>query len=270
MTPESTVTPVLLIGAGRMGGALLRGWARSEAFDLNDLMVRAPHLNEVCADAARAGATVNPDDDAIGAARTVVLCVKPQKWREVAPIYEPLLHPEAVIVSVLIGAQAADLSQGFGSRKVARVLPTTAVASAAGVTSLYAPDPIANAAARALFEPISKVVSLDHEPLMDAAGAVSASGAAYVYEFARALEAAGLAAGLPAEAAQVLARSTVASAAAFMAESDADPAELIAQVASPGGTTRAALAVLQPGLTPLLTEAVAAAVKRAEELAAQS
>jgi len=270
MTPESSRTPVLLIGAGRMGGALILGWAKSAAFDLNDLMVRTPHINESCADAARAGAAINPDDEAIGAARTVVLCVKPQKWREVAPLYEPLLHPDAVIVSVLIGAQAADLSQGFGGRKVARVLPTTAVASASGVTSLYAPDPVANAAARALFEPISTVVALEHEPLMDAAGAVSASGAAYVYEFARALEAAGLAAGLPAEAARVLARSTVASAAAFMAESGANPEDLIGQVASPGGTTRAALAVLEPRLTPLMTEAVAAAVRRAEELAAQS
>lgn len=266
MTPDSH-SPVLLIGAGRMGSALIAGWIKSRAFDLSELMVRAPHVNEACAEAARAGAAVNPGDAMLAQARTVVLCVKPQKWREVAPDYEPFLHPEAVIVSVLIGAGTADLSRGFGGRRVARVLPTTAVANAAGVTSLYAPDPGANAAARALFEPVSAVVELAEEPLMDAAGAVSASGAAYVYAFARALEEAGVAAGLPAEAARTLARSTVVSAAAFMGGSEASADDLIAQVASPGGTTQAALGVLEPGLTPLLTDAVAAAVRRAQELA---
>jgi len=146
-------------------------------------------------------------------------------------------------------------------------MPTTAVALASGVTSLYAPDPEAAAAARGLFEPVSTVVQLDLEPLMDAAGAVSASGAAYVYAFARALEAAGAAAGLPANAARTLAHTTVVSAAAYMAQSGADPEDLIAQVASPGGTTRAALGVLEPGLDTLMRDAVAAAVRRAEELA---
>jgi pyrroline-5-carboxylate reductase len=250
-----------------MGGALISGWTKSQAFDLSDLMVRAPHLNEACAEAARAGAAVNPGDEALEAARTVVLCVKPQKWKLVAPDYADRLAADAVIVSVLVGTRADDISAAFGGRKVARVLPTTAVATATGVTSLYAPDREAAAAARALFEPISTVVELHDEPLMDAAGAVSASGAAYVYAFARALEEAGVAAGLPAPAAGVLARSTVASAAAFMGGSDADLDDLVAQVASPGGTTQAALAVLDPALRHAMTAAVAAAVKRARELA---
>lgn len=265
MTPEPT--PVLLIGAGRMGAALISGWSRSEAFDLDQLMVRAPHLNEACAEAARAGAAINPPDSQLSRARTVVLCVKPQKWAQIAPSYVNHLGSDAVIISVLVGTRAADVSAGFGGRRVARVLPTTAVATASGVTSLYAPDSRAAATARALFEPISTVVTLEDEPMMDAAGAVSASGAAYVYAFARALEEAGVASGLSRAAAKTLARSTVASAAAFMAENGGEPADLIAQVASPGGTTEAALALLDPGLRALLPEAVAAAVRRARELA---
>lgn len=263
------MTPVLLIGAGRMGSALLSGWQASKAFDFSDLMIRAPRPNDACAEAAGSGARVNPSDEEIARARTVVLCVKPQKWREVAPEFDRLLAAEAVIVSVLVGTRAADLSEGFGGRLIARVLPTTAVANATGVTSLYAPDPAAAAAARALFEPVSTVVSLEDEPLMDAAGAVSASGAAYVYAFARALEEAGAAEGLPDEAARALARATVASAANWMVDSGGEPADLIAQVASPGGTTQAALAVLdgEDGLRPLLRGAVAAAVRRARELA---
>jgi pyrroline-5-carboxylate reductase len=265
MTPEST--PVLLIGAGRMGGALIAGWKQARAFDLRRLMVRAPHLNEACAAAALAGASVNPDDDVLTAARAVVLCVKPQKWSEVAALYAPLLSEDAVIVSVLVGTRAGDVSAGFGGRPVARVLPTTAVASASGVTSLYAPEARAAAVARALFEPLSTVVELKDEPLMDVAGAVSASGAAYVYAFARALETAGVAAGLPARAGRTLAQSTVVSAAAFMGDSGLDADDLIAQVASPGGTTQAALTVLDPALRDALEAAVAAAVRRAQELA---
>ena len=264
------MTPVLLIGAGRMGQALLSGWRRSQAFPLSELMIRAPRPNEACRGAQILGAAINPPDSDLAAARTVVLCVKPQKWREVAPAYAGALSPDAVIVSVLVGVRAGDIAEGFGGRRVARALPTTAVASATGVTSLYAQDPEAAQAAVALFDPISTVVPIDDEPLMDAAAAVSASGAAYVYAFARALEEAGLAADLPPEAARDLARATVASAAGWMADSGEDPAALIAQVASPGGTTEAALRVLddrESGLKPLLKDAVLAAVRRARELA---
>lgn len=261
------MTPVLLIGAGRMGQALLSGWRASRALSFRQLMIRAPRPNAACSAAAAEGAEVNPPDDEVARARTVVLCVKPQMWRQVVADYAAVLSPDAVVVSVLVGVRAADISAGLGGRAVARVLPTTAVANAAGVTSLYAPDAQANAAARSLFEPVSAVVELAEEPLMDAAGAVSASGAAYVYAFARALEEAGAAAGLPPDAARTLARATVSSAAAWMAETGAEPADLIAQVASPGGTTEAALKVLDPGLRPLLRDAVAAAVRRAQELA---
>jgi pyrroline-5-carboxylate reductase len=261
--------PVLLIGAGRMGSALLAGWRRSGAFPFADLLIRAPNPGEACRHAEDHGARVNPSDAELARVRTVVLCVKPQKWREIAPLYDAALAEDAVIVSVLVGTRAADLQAGFGARRVARVLPTTGVARADGVTALFAPDPQAQRAARALFEPISSVVDLPAETLMDAAGAVSASAPAYLYAFVEALERAGESAGLPAEAARVLARRTITSAAALLGETGAEPAHLIAQVASPGGTTRAALGVLQgeAGLEPLLRDAVAAAVLRARELA---
>ena len=101
---------------------------------------------------------------------------------------------------------------------------------------------------------------------MDAAAATSGSAPAYLYAFVDALADAGRANGLPADAARVLARATVTSAAALLEATDAEPAELRRQVASPGGSTEAALRVLM-GLEPLLREAVAAAVRRAQELA---
>lgn len=261
--------PVLLIGAGRMGSALLAGWRRSGAFPFSGLLIRAPNPGEACRAAETEGARVNPPDSDLSAVRTVVLCVKPQMWRAVAPAYDAVLPADAAVVSVLVGTRTADLRAGFGGRAVARALPTTGVARADGVTALYAPEPRSAAAARALFEPVSAVVDLPDEALMDAAGAVSASAPAYLYAFVEALERAGEAAGLPREAARTLARRTVVSAAALFGETGAEPADLIAQVASPGGTTRAALAVLQGegGLEPLLRDAVAAATRRAGELA---
>ncbi|HYF22389.1 MAG TPA: pyrroline-5-carboxylate reductase dimerization domain-containing protein [Caulobacteraceae bacterium] len=263
------VAPVLLIGAGRMGQALISGWRRSGALPFARLMIRTPSPKPEADAAAAQGAILNPPDEALAGVRTVVFCVKPQKRREVAALYEALLPKDAVVLSVLVGVRAAAVSSDFGGRRVARVLPTTGVARAAGVTAVHAPDPEARARAQALFAPVSTLVDLEDEALMDAAGAVSASGAAYVYAFAQALERAGLAAGLPPEPAAVLARATLATAAAHLAESGADPQTLIDQVASPGGTTRAALAVLQAeaGLDPLLRDAVAAAVRRAQELA---
>ena len=263
------MTPILILGAGRMGGALIQGWRKAAAFAPADLILRDPHPSELAAAVARDGARLNPPDADLAQARTVLLSVKPQLWRETGGEMASLLHPEAVIVSVAAGVPSADIADAFG-RKVARVMPTTAVAIGQGTTSIYAADPDARARAHALFGPVGTVVDLEDEELMHAATAVSGSAPAYLYAFIEALEAGGAAAGLPLEAAQRLARSTIAGAAALLAESGEEPAELRRQVTSPGGTTQAALEVLmgQGGLSPLLHDAVAAAVRRSKELGA--
>lgn len=263
------MTPILILGAGRMGGALIQGWRKAGAFAPADLILRDPYPTELAEAAGRDGAMLNPADTTLVKARTVLLAVKPQLWRETAAEVASLLHPDAVIVSVAAGVQAADIVAAFG-RQVARVMPTTAVAIGQGTTSIYAADPAARARAHALFGPVGTVVDLEDEDLMHAATAVSGSAPAYLYAFIEALEAGGAAAGLPPEAAQRLARSTIAGAAALLAQSGEEPAELRRQVTSPGGTTQAALEVLmgEGGLSPLLRQAVDAAVRRSKELGA--
>jgi pyrroline-5-carboxylate reductase len=213
--------------------------------------------------------TLNPADAELARARTVVLAVKPQVWREAAVQYAPLLARDAVIVSIAAGVRAADISQAFGGRRVARIMPTTAVAIRQGTASIFAPDGEANARAHALFAPVATVVDLDDEELMHAATGVSGSAPAYLYAFVEALEAAGRSAGLDDQAAKALARATIAGAAALLSQSGEGPAELRRQVTSPGGTTAEALKVLmgEHGLGPLLDEAVAACVRRSRELA---
>jgi pyrroline-5-carboxylate reductase len=261
------MTPILLLGAGRMGGALIEGWTRAGAFAPGQLIVRDPHLPAETA-RALAGARLNPPDAVLAEARTVLLAVKPQVWRAVAAEVAPLLHPEAVIVSIAAGVRCADLSAAFGERRTARVMPTTAVAIGKGVASIVAADETARARAHALFEPVGVAVDIDDEALMDVTVAVSGSAPAYLYAFIEALEAAGEAEGLSARASRALVRSTLIGAAALLDHTGEDPAELRRQVTSPGGTTEAALKVLMGdhGLGPLAAEAVAAAVKRSKEL----
>jgi pyrroline-5-carboxylate reductase len=258
-------TPILLLGAGRMGGAMLDGWALTSAFAPGDIGVIDPHPGEAARRALDRGTSLAPDP---GAARTLVVAVKPQLWRAAASELAPRLAADAVIVSIAAGVRAADLGAVFSGRLIARVMPTTAVAIAQGVASIFATDAEAKARAHTLFRPLARVVDLDDEDLMDAATAVSGSGPAYLYAFIEALEAAGVTAGLSPEASASLARATVRGAAALMAASGEEPAELRRQVTSPGGTTAAALQILtgEHGFEPLLRDAVAAAVQRAREL----
>lgn len=251
-----------------MGGALVEGWRRANAYRASDLMLCDPNPGDVAKVAAEAGALLNPPDAALGTAKTVVLAVKPQMWREAAAAYSPKLAPDAVIVSIAAGVRSADIAAAFAGRPVARVMPTTGAAIGKGVASLFAASPQARARAHALFDPVGVTVDLDDEGLMDAATAVSGSSPAYLYAFVEALEAAGLTVGLAPEAARTLARATVASAAALMEASGEEPSELRRQVTSPGGTTEAALKVLQSdrGLPTLMREAVEAAVARAKQL----
>jgi pyrroline-5-carboxylate reductase len=262
------ITPILMLGAGRMGGAILDGWRKTGAFSPDQLIIVDPRPGEAALEAAEAGVALNPPDTDLVRAKTVLLCVKPQSWSEAAGRYAPWIASDAVILSIAAGVKAQDISHAFGDRRVGRVMPTTAAAIAHGTASLYADDPEALARAHALFEPLGDVVDLADEGQMHAATAVSGSGPAYLFAFLEALEAAGAAAGLPQKEASRLARSTLIGAAALLSESGADPVELRRQVTSPGGTTEAALNVLlgDKGLPPLMRDAVSRAMRRSKEL----
>lgn len=264
------ITPILMLGAGRMGGAMIEGWLAAGAFAGADLMIRDPQPGPAALAAEQAGAVLNPPDADLARASTVVLGVKPQMWREAAAETAAWLGSGAVVVSICAGVKSADIAKAFGGRCVARVMPTTAAAIGQGTASVFADDPAALARAHALFEPLGTVVSLNDEVLMHAATAVSGSSPAYLYAFIETLEAAGTAAGLSAKDAKRLARSTLTGAAALLARSGEEPAELRRQVTSPGGTTQAALDVLlaDGALPELMREAVVAAVRRSKELGA--
>jgi pyrroline-5-carboxylate reductase len=257
-------TPILMLGAGRMGGAMIKGWTLTGAFDAADVIVRDPYPSP---EAMTAG-SINPPDSELVRARTVILAVKPQMWKAAAAEVSPLLAKDAVIVSIAAGIKLADIEAAFDGRRVVRIMPTTGVAIAKGVATILARDPDSRALAHRLFDPIAATADIEDEGLMDAVIGVSGSAPAYLYAFIEALEAAGVEAGLEPEVSKTLARQTIISAAALLDASGDEPAELRKQVTSPGGTTQAALEVLMgdEGFGKLVPAAVQAAMRRSKEL----
>lgn len=167
----------------------------------------------------------------------------------------------------MAGVRGQTISDGYNGRTVVRVMPTTGVAQARGVATLWSGDADALSVGRELFEPIAETVLLDDEALMHAATAVSGCGPAYFFAFTRALAEAGEAEGLSPEAAARLARATLRSAAAGV-EGDEALNALIDRVASPGGVTQAGLIALNENgaLDRSVESAVKAAVAKSTEL----
>lgn len=263
-------SPLVLVGAGKMGGALLQGWlAGGLAADAT--IVVDPHPSPEIAELCTArGIRLNPDN--LEPAGTLVLGFKPQGLDAAAPALGAWIDEATLVVSILAGKTIADLKRRLpGARAVVRAMPNLPASIGRGATGAVASpevDARQRAAADALLASAGIVAWLDDEALIDALTAVSGSGPAYVFLMAEALAEAGIKAGLPPDLAQTLARATVAGAGALL---DIDPrssAQLRKDVTSPGGTTAAALAVLmrEGGLPDLLDEAVEANKRRAGEL----
>ena len=227
------------------------------------LGILTPSEKAVARAAEAEGATINPHD--LSSVVRVVLAVKPAKWREASQDFLDRLPKATVIISVMAGVSTQTLAETFGPRPVARVMPTTAVSAGAGVAAYLATDDASRTAVRVLFAPIATLVDLADDDRIDIATALSGSGAAYVYAFVRDLARAGERRGLTAGQAMTLARLTIAGALARL-EAGGDADALIAEVASPGGTTEAGLSVLEPALDDLLDGTVGAALKRAGQL----
>ena len=273
--PEASALPadgdLVLVGAGRMGGALLEGWIGLGVDPARIAVVEPQPGPQVTALAPR-GLRLNPPSGTLAPA-AVVLAVKPQTAPEVMPQVTALTAPSAVVVSIMAGRTMAFLEDRLppGSA-VVRAMPNTPAAIGRGITVLVANSgvtPPQRRLAGTLLAATGAVEWIDDEALMDAVTAVSGSGPAYVFLLAECLARAGESAGLPPGLAARLARATVAGSGELLHRSPDEAATLRRNVTSPGGTTAAALEVLMApeGLDPLIERAVAAAAKRGRELA---
>jgi pyrroline-5-carboxylate reductase len=262
---------LVLVGAGKMGGALLEGWI-GLGVDPARIVVMEPQPVAAIGALSARGLRINPDAASIFP-DTIVLAVKPQIAAEVMPQVASLMSPSTVVVSIMAGRTIAFLSDALPrDAAVIRAMPNTPAAVGRGITVAVTNSrvtPAQRQLADALLTATGAVEWIGDEALMDAVTAVSGSGPAYVFLLTESLARAGEKVGLPAELAARLARATVAGSGELLYRSPVDAAILRRNVTSPGGTTAAALDVLMApdGLDPLMARAVAAATRRGRALA---
>ena len=272
-TPPSPDT-LAFIGGGNMARSLIGGLV-AQGRDPATIRVAEPVQALRDALAADFGIAVFEDGaQAIAGARTWVFATKPQVLRAVCESLAMQAQArKPLVVSIAAGITAAQLERWLGGDvAVVRTMPNTPALLGAGVTGLFATtqvDPAGREFAETLLSAAGKTVWIDDEAQMDAVTAVSGSGPAYVFLLAEAMIDAGMAEGLPPEAARVLALQTVLGAARMLTESDVDAAELRRRVTSPNGTTQAAIEAFEAGgLRTLVADAIHAARVRGAELSA--
>jgi len=273
--PNAARRELVLVGAGRMGSALLEGWIKAGLVTKSaPAEVIEPQPPESLRKRTNEGLAKLVAASSIDASRAklVVLAVKPQMLDVALKDLKPLAESNAAFLSIVAGKTIASIGSALGSASpIIRSMPNLPASVGAGVTAAVVGcgvDAALKAQADTLLGAVGTVVWLDDENLIDAVTAISGSGPAYVFNLVEALAAAGLAIGLPKAAADSLARETIIGAAALLKTSADSPAALRQAVTSPGGTTEAALKVLmgEAGLTPLMRQAAEAALKRAKEL----
>ena len=264
--------PLVLVGCGKMGGALLRGWL---ARGVEPGLVTAIDINPVGLDDVRAkGVTILTKATDLPAGLNpalLLLAVKPQFMDDALPDLKA--HAGATFLSIAAGKTVAYFKDRLGAdAEIVRSMPNTPAAVGRGASVIFR-DPAVRAdrleLCGALLAAVGTVEWVDDEDLLNAVTALSGGGPAYTFLLIECLAEAGRAAGLPADMAMRLARETVSGSGELARLSDESAAQLRQNVTSPKGTTLEALNVLMApdGLQPLMTRAIAAATRRSRELA---
>jgi pyrroline-5-carboxylate reductase len=264
--------PIVLVGAGNMGGAMLTGWLKSGIEGSSIIVVDpgpAQPMLKLIDEAGARHVTSLPEGMVAG---VLFLAVKPQVMEAVLPGLRDAVGAGTVVVSVAAGKTLAFLERHLGAAGMVRAMPNTPAMIGRGVTGAYANDKV-DAVQRQLVNDLLKVSGpvewVPAEADIDAVTAVSGSGPAYVFYLVECMAEAGRKLGLQADLAMRLARETVAGAGELLHQLPDDASRLRQNVTSPGGTTAAALAVLMAddAMQPLFDKALTAARDRAQELA---
>ena len=259
---------LVVLGCGNMGQALVEGWVE-DGLDPQVIWVIEPNPST---ELRALGLRINRELPSHPWG--VLVAVKPQMLSLALPQVAHLGNGSTLFVSIAAGTTLATFEGALGAdTPVIRTMPNTPAAIGQGVTAIVGNANASDAhlaGAERLLNAVGSVVRVETEAQIDAVTGVSGSGPAYVFHLIETLTEAGVAQGLPRETASHLAKATVAGAGALALQSETDPAQLRVNVTSPNGTTQAALEVLMnpnTGFPALVPQAVAAAVKRAQELA---
>ena len=265
---------LVLLGAGKMGQAMLDSWLARGLKPRRTIAIE-PKPDKAIKALARRGVVLNPKagPKAKADAAAIVIAVKPQTAPDAVPPLGLYVGRSTLVVSIMAGRTLAFLESALPpGTAIVRAMPNTPAAIARGITVAVANAKVSARQRKLATELLAAVGSVEwvkDEALIDAVTALSGSGPAYVFLLAEAMTKAGIAAGLPPALAERLARETVAGSGELLHRSPLDAATLRQNVTSPGGTTAAALDVLMgpKGFDALLTQGIAAAARRSRELA---
>ncbi len=266
---------LLLLGCGKMGGAMARGWLASGAVEHVRVVDPHPPTDPILAGDARL--TWVSDTAALGdlnGVDAIILAVKPQMMDAALAALAPKIVGAPLILSIAAGKTLTYFEQHLGGRfPIVRSMPNLPAAIGRGITVCVATDRVSPAQAELASQLLSACGAVEwvtDERQIDAVTALSGGGPAYVFALIEAMTEAGVAVGLPVDIAGRLARVTVAGAGELVHQSDLPAATLRENVCSPGGTTIEAIKVLMgpEGWQPIVTRAIAAATRRAGELGA--
>jgi pyrroline-5-carboxylate reductase len=264
--------PIILVGAGNMGGAMLAGWLKNGVPGSSVIVVDpgpSEAMLKLIADAGARHVTGAPGGVVAGA---LVLAVKPQVMEAVLPALRGCIGLNTVVVSVAAGKTLAFLEKHLGEGAMVRAMPNTPAMVGRGVTGAFANGSVSEnqqQLVQNLLQVSGPVEWVPAETDIDSVTALSGSGPAYVFYLVECMAEAGRKLGLQADLAMRLARETVSGAGELLHQSPEDASRLRQNVTSPNGTTAAALGVLmaEGAMQPLFDAALAAARKRAQELA---
>lgn len=264
------IGPVVLVGAGKMGMALARGWLKAGLAPGELVLVDPKPAEATVAFAEEHGLRLLDSVSGV-LVHVLVLAVKPQVMPQVLADLKPSVGSHTLVISIAAGINLSTIAKGLGTERIIRTMPNTPAQIGKGVTGAvpYKVSEDDRALAEALMRAAGDVLWFDVEAKLDAVTAVSGSGPAYLFHLVEALTEAARRQGFTDEQAVVLARGTVIGAASLMEEEGLSAAQLRQNVTSPNGTTQAALDVLMDdsdGLVRLMDRTVAAARKRSEEL----
>jgi pyrroline-5-carboxylate reductase len=263
------IGPVVLVGAGKMGLALARGWVAGGLPAKQLVLVDPKPLEPTLAFAREHNIRLVTTPVGI-LTHVMVLAVKPQVMKQVLAQVQPAVGAHTLVLSIAAGISLKALASGLHTERIVRAMPNTPAQIGKGITGavgLRITDEDRELA-NALLQAAGTVIWFDIEGKLDAVTAVSGSGPAYLFYMVEALAIAAMRQGLEPGQAMQLARQTVVGAAALM-EEDPQPVSVLREnVTSPKGTTAAALQVLMApdGLEDLMDRAVLAARRRSEEL----
>ena len=273
-TSPSSLNPsarplLAMIGAGNMGGAIVRGAIATGVLAPGEILVVEPDASRRSAMAAL-GVRALASPGSLEGASTLLLAVKPQYFAEAAAAL-PRLPAATVVISIMAGLDSTHIRSALGGEvRVVRAMPNTPCQVGAGMTAIAlgaGAVPGDEALAVRLFAAIGSTEVVD-EALMHAVTAVSGSGPAYLFHLAEAMEAAARSLGFSGEQARRFVTQTLLGASRLLAESADDPARLRQAVTSKGGTTEAALGVMASrGFAEIVAQALTAARDRGAALA---